>query len=356
MSMASSRQIEYAAAEWLARRDASAWSAADQTQLTMWLERNVAHRVAFIRLESAWLQSDRLKALGAGVPRGVMPVRGAFTTSAFAAQHSPDASESIPSNTARMTAHSKRRPRYRLRYVAATAVVLLAISLTLSWRYYTATDDATYQTALGTLQVVKLTDGSVVTLNSNSRVNIALSRRKRLINLRQGEAFFQVARDPGRPFVVTAGSRHVTAVGTAFAVRRSAGDLRVVVTHGVVRLDTDDVPGAVRQATTFLPAGSVAIADASGVVVHFRSVQRARDFLSWRDGYLSFHATPLATAAAEFNRYNAHKIIIADPAVGALRIGGKFRWSNADTFVRLLEQGFPIRVVRRDDAMVLYHR
>ncbi|OOG52824.1 histidine kinase [Rhodanobacter sp. B05] len=353
--MANSRQIEHTAAEWLARRDAAGWSAADQAQLSTWLELALAHRVAFIRLESAWAQSDRLKALGAGVPRGVVPVRGSLTTSAFADRHSPDARESIPSQTVRTTVRGIRRPRYRLRYVAA-AVVLLAMSLTLSWRYYIATDEATYQTALGALQVVHLADGSVVTLNSNSRVHATLSRRKRSIDLQQGEAFFEVARDPGRPFVVTAGRRHVTALGTAFAVRRDTSDLRVVVTHGMVRLDADNAPGTVRQATTLLPAGSVAVADASGVVVHSGSVQQARDFLSWRDGYLSFRNTPLATAAAEFNRYNAHKIIIADNSVGALRIGGNFRWSNTDAFVRLLEQGFPIRVVRRDDAMVLYHR
>jgi transmembrane sensor len=356
MSMASSRQIERAAAEWLARRDAGVWSTAEQAQLAAWLQSDVAHHVAFIRLESAWQQSDRLKALGAGVPSGVVPARGALTTPAFAGPRHLHAHAPTPSRAARTTPHAVTRPWRRLRYMAAAALVLLTASLTLGWRYYTAVDEATYQTALGALQVVQLADGSTATINSNSRIHVALSRGKRLIDLQQGEAFFQVVRDPHRPFVVTAARRHVTAVGTAFAVRRDASDLRVVVTHGVVRLDADNAPGTPRQATALLPAGSVAMVDAAGVVVHSGSVQQAREALSWRDGYLNFHDTPLAAAAAEFNRYNARKIIIADDAVGALRIGGNFRWSNAEAFVRLLEQGFPIRVVRRNGAMVLQHR
>ena len=76
--MASSRQIELIASTWLARRDAEAWSEHDQAELDAWLEASIAHRVAYLRLESAWLQSDRLKALGAGVPAGVVPERGTW--------------------------------------------------------------------------------------------------------------------------------------------------------------------------------------------------------------------------------------------------------------------------------------
>jgi transmembrane sensor len=86
------------------------------------------------------------------------------------------------------------------------------------------------------------------------------------------------------------------------------------------------------------------------------SVDDARQALSWRDGFLAFRDTSLAAAAAEFNRYNARKIVIADPSIGALRIGGNFRWSNAEAFVRLLEQGFPVRAEYGDKAIVLHDR
>ena len=129
-----------------------------------------------------------------------------------------------------------------------------------------------------------------------------------------------------------------------------------MVTEGLVRLEADNNPDGRRQPTTLLPAGSVATASNAGVVVRSGSIQRAEEYLSWRTGFVNFHDTPLSAAAAEFNRYNPRKIVIGDAAVGRMRIGGNFRWSNADTFVRLLEQGFPIRAVRRDNAIVLQHR
>src|SRR3546814_11404309 len=102
-----------------------------------------------------------------------------------------------------------------------------------------------------------------------------------------------------------------------------------------------------------LPAGSVALAGPDGVVVRTGTIDEARQALSWRDGFLAFRDTSLADAAAEFNRYNARRIVIADPSVGALRVGGHFRWSNSEGFVRLLAQGFPVRAEYGDAELVL---
>lgn len=355
MSVPDSQQIEHSAAAWLARRDAGPWSADDQAQLAAWLEHSVAHRIAFIRLEHAWRQSGRLKALGAGADRGKAAACGQIPAT------QPAANQRLPTDVlpdVRRHGHGSRARlvQHPVRYLAVAAITLLTLSVGWGWWHYANTIEVDYQTTIGALDTVKLADGSTVTLNSDSRVHVAFSNARRSIDLQQGEAYFAVARDPGRPFVVHADGRRVTAIGTAFAVRRDADSLRVVVTHGVVRMEADRSPGAARQATTLLPAGSVAVASAAGVLVRSDSVQQARDLLAWRNGYLSFHDTPLANAAAEFNRYNTHKIVIGDPAVGALRIGGNFRWSNADAFVRLLEQGFPIHVVRRDDTLVLQHR
>jgi transmembrane sensor len=85
-------------------------------------------------------------------------------------------------------------------------------------------------------------------------------------------------------------------------------------------------------------------------------VQQAEEYLSWRSGFVSFHDTPLAAAAAEFNRYNARKIVIGDPGIGVMRVGGNFRWSNVDAFVRLLAQGFPVQARRQGDTIVLTRR
>jgi transmembrane sensor len=370
--MASSRQIERTAAAWIARRDAGRWSDFDQAELDAWLAASTAHRVAFVRLEDAWRQSDRLKALGAGLPRKVVPQRGqwmgyqldprARDIEAAAARSHPAVPPPIPRqaftpiDAASLVFGPRKRPAKprRIRFAVAAVTLLLTGSLVLGWRYDPTVQAVSYSTAVGDMESMSLADGSQAQLSSDSRILVALSRRERRVDLQQGEAYFHAAKDPDRPFVVSAGGRRVVAVGTRFSVRRDDQGVRVVVTEGLVRLESDAGPDGRRRPSTLLPAGSVAIADNAGILVRSGTLQEAEQHLSWREGFLAFHDTPLTEAAAEFNRYNARKIVIADPEVGAMRIGGNFRWSNTEVFVRLLEQGFPVRAERDGDAIVLH--
>ncbi|HEX7732989.1 MAG TPA: FecR domain-containing protein, partial [Rhodanobacter sp.] len=240
--------------------------------------------------------------------------------------------------------------------VAAGLALAALASLTLAWRHYSAVQRFAYGTAIGALQNVTLPDGSAITLSSDSRILVTLSHGERRIDLQQGEAFFEVAKDPRRPFVVSAGDRRAIAVGTRYDVRRDDAGMRVVVTQGLVRLESDNGPGGRRQPTTLLPAGSVALASDAGITVSADSVQHAQELLDWRDGFISFHDTPLAAAVAEFNRYNRKRLVIGDAGIGAMRVGGNFRWSNEESFVRLLELGFPIRAVHAGDTIVLKRR
>ncbi|MGJ7904389.1 FecR family protein, partial [Lysobacter sp. 1R34A] len=241
------------------------------------------------------------------------------------------------------------------RYAAAAMVALLGIASWWGWQRYAVVEQASYRTAMGDLSDVALADGSQATLSSDSRIEVALSRLERQVELQQGEVFFDVAKDARRPFAVVAGGRRVIAVGTRFSVRREGGDLRVVVTEGTVRLESEPVGGR-RQPTSVLPAGSTAFASRSGVLVRIGSVEDAERQVDWRRGYLVFRDTPLSAAAAEFNRYNARKIVIGDAAAGELRVGGNFRWSNTEVFVRLLEQVTPVRVEHQPDRIVLHSR
>jgi transmembrane sensor len=371
--MVSSKQIERTAAAWLASRDAGGWSERDRAELEAWLAAATAHRVAFVRLEEAWRQSDRLKALGAGLPRGVVPPRGQWTgyqlgsrgrdEESPAVRSQPDALNEIPSPAVPIDAVNLvfaprqriARP-YRIGFAVAAVSLLLTGSLALGWRYYPTVQPVSYSTAMGDMESMSLADGSQAQLSSDSRILVALSRRERHVDLQHGEAYFHAAKDPGRPFVVSAGGHRVVAVGTRFSVRRDREGLRVVVTEGLVRLESDPGPDGRRQPSTLLPAGSVAVADQARILVRSGTLEEAEQYLSWRDGFLTFHDTALADAAAEFNRFNTRKIVIADPEVGAMRVGGNFRWSNTEVFVRLLEQGFPVRAERDGDAIVLHSR
>ncbi|MGJ4728089.1 FecR family protein [Luteimonas sp. SDU101] len=383
--MDSHRDIERIAADWLARRgDAGrAWTDADQRALDAWLSASTAHQVAYIRLDAVWQQADRLKALGAGVPSGEVPDKSGWRRSPFFAHRSLAASSMAqPAPTRartegdvdaasglsalRFRSRSGRPVRRRgLRLAGAAACVLLAATVSLGgwYRYAAPTEAIEFSTAFGDVREVPLPDGSAATLSSDTRLRMALTRRARRIELEHGEAYFQVVADAGRPFIVQVGETRLIAVGTRFAVRAESGEaapdgdrtVRVVVTEGAVRLE----PGGGVQPSSpppLLTAGVVAMVRGSAVQVESGSPELAERALGWRTGDVVFSATPLAEAAAEFNRHNARRIVIDDPALAQMRVDGGFRIHNVDGFVRLLEVAFDVEAERTDDRVVLRRR
>ncbi|MDI1252435.1 FecR domain-containing protein [Thermomonas sp.] len=337
-----SLDIEHAASRWLAQRDGDAWSDAHAGALDAWLQVDTAHRVAFLRLQAAWNESGRLQALGAGLRGDGPPPRGSWHTSPFnGRQAAPSAAAYKPANRMRIAGFA----------MVATCVLLAG----LGWRAYQHVDVASYQTAMGEIRTQPLADGSRTTLASDSAVEIRLSHGERDVTLLRGEAIFAVAKDPGRPFVVSTNGHRVIAVGTRFSVRRDGEDLRVVVTEGTVRLESEPDDGSPGP-SALLPAGSVALVRDGNVLVRSLPLADVERMLGWRDGLLAFRDTPLAEAASEFNRYNVRKLAMGDAEAGALRIGGSFRWDNEEGFVRLLEQGFPVRAEYAADQIVLHSR
>jgi transmembrane sensor len=346
--MPTSRQIEAEAAEWLARRDASDWTSSDAKALESWLAASIAHKVAYVRLEAAWKTALRLKALRSAVPAEAVAGGQLARRTRFLARAPRLGRDSqIEAPVART--YSKRR--HPILYVVA-ASVLLGIGCATFWLLLP--QGSAYHTAVGGIEAVPLEDGSKVTLNTDTDLRVSLTTSERRVDLKQGEAFFEVAHDPGRPFVVRAGAKRIVAVGTQFSVRRQGEDVWVVVTEGKVRLESGDPAGA--APITLIRAGNMARAQESGVLVSPENPADAESALSWRQGYVVLHDTPITEAAAEFNRYNVRKIVIADPAVGNIRVGGNFRSTNSEAFVRLLANGLPIHIEENDQEIVLTSR
>jgi transmembrane sensor len=350
--MADSRQIEAQAADWLARRDAEDWTTGEQQALDAWLSASSRHKVAFLRVQSAWNETGRLQALAAGLPAGTLPARAGSAIAPDATGAGPDLRDLRFAPRDRST---PRRRGWQHGIAAALTLVALGSAAWGSWQL-TGREQASYASSVGQIQTVTLPDGSVATLSSDSRVDVQISRGERHVALAKGEAFFDVAHDTRRPFVVETDGRRVAAVGTRFSVRRDPQEIRVVVTEGKVRLESRPGPDGTAQPVSLLPAGSVATAGRNGVLVRSLPVAEAERFLEWRDGFLTFDDTSLADAAAEFNRFNTRKLELGDAAVADLRVGGNFRWSNADGFAHLLEQGFPVRAERHADRIVLHTR
>ena len=196
-------------------------------------------------------------------------------------------------------------------------------------------------------------DGSKVTLNTDSEIRVAVTEKERHVELKHGEAFFEVAKDPNRPFVVSVAGQRIVAVGTAFSVRRQGNDIRVIVSEGKVRVE---VPGKDAALMEPVPAGSVVRTASNEVLVQTKPITEIEQSLSWRSGLLTFRDTPLAEAIAEFNRYNTRQIVIEDPAIAAIQVGGIFRATNLDAFVHLLQDGFPVRATAEEERIVLRSR
>ena len=368
--MRNHRQIEQVAAAWLARRDREDWNEADEAGLSAWLSASTAHRVAFLRLETAWRETGRLKALAAGLPAGAVPGLGQWSRSPFFSGRSAasaaeqrvlrhSATDAGTEYRATLLAETRvgvtARPGMlapRKVLLSAAAVVILTTAIGFGWIGWP--HDSSYRTAVGRVEAVPIKDGSIVTLNTDSGIRVAVTETERRVDLEKGEAFFEIAKDPKRPFVVQAGAARIIAVGTKFSVRREGDDVRVIVTEGRVRVE--HAGPRQRAQTTLISAGSVALAGESGVLVEDRALAEVEDRLSWRHGFVIFHETPLADAVAEFNRYNTRQIVIANRALESIRIGGTFRTENVEAFVRLLSEGFPITVDESEDRITLSHQ
>jgi transmembrane sensor len=347
--MESHRQIEDQAAAFLARRDSGDWTDTDQAFFDEWLAGSTARRVAVLRLEAVWEEARRLKALSAGLQSDVVPPPGEWQSSPFFSRSQPD-----------------RKPRiaHGARLSAAAAAILVAVGIGAFLTFTPAGER--YATPIGGVATVPLQDGSNITLNTATQVRVELTSSERDIRLDAGEAFFDVAKDPKRPFVVEIGRKRVVAVGTRFSVRRDGDAIRVAVTEGEVRVEDTGAPLQVRTefpmgaapreretAGMLLSAGSVASTGKSGLLVQEKSVGEVEGELSWRQGYLTFSDISLAAAVAEFNRYNSHRIVIADPRVAALHISGTFRATNYQAFIRVLDRGFSIHAKTSEDTTTL---
>jgi transmembrane sensor len=177
------------------------------------------------------------------------------------------------------------------------------------------------KTATGEFRKVPLADRSIASLNSGSHVEVSMTPTLRRVILKSGEAWFKVAKDPQKPFVVEAGDVRVQAVGTAFSVRRRDTGADVMVTEGIVEAWSDE--GSTRHQ---IVAGEQAfVPDRIAEITVSAAPAEIERKLAWRDGNLVFDNETLLDAVADFNRYNTQKIIITDPALRNRRFVGQYR-------------------------------
>ncbi|HJV40637.1 FecR family protein, partial [Caulobacter sp.] len=206
-----------------------------------------------------------------------------------------------------------------------------------------AAGPADYATGAGQKSVVDLPDGSRVTLDVDSALDVAFANGRRDLRLLNGRAFFDVAHDRAHPFAVQARGRVVTALGTQFDVRLTPGAMRVVLAQGVVSV-TSAPGGPAGPPVRLVPGQAFAAQDGAAGKVASVDLDEA---LAWKQGMVEFHDQPLSEAVGLLNRYTRAQIIIKDPKVAALRITGAFKTGDVQRFGRSVSQVLPVRMVAR---------
>jgi Fe2+-dicitrate sensor, membrane component len=242
------------------------------------------------------------------------------------------------------------RPRLRRRWILVSGLGVAA-SVAAGVLIAPALRRQRLSTRVGEIRRVPLEDGSLAAINTDTVVEVALQPRERKIAIERGEAWFQVAKDAARPFVVEAGPVRVQALGTAFSVRRKALGAQVLVTEGVVEVWSVGQAGGDRRR---VKAGEqVFIGDKAGAARPVSRPLEADRALAWRDGQIVLDGDTVAAAAAEFNRYNARKIIISDPALEGRRVVGWFRTNEPDSFAEAVAIAHGVSINASTSVIVL---
>lgn len=247
---------------------------------------------------------------------------------------------------------------YRHRRVA-TAIAALTLAAIIWTTNMLFSGPRGYDTGVGEQRSVLLSDGTVVTLNTRSRVSVRFSNDERRVTLENGEALFHVAKEHSRPFIVSVDEATIRAVGTEFNVRaREAADVITVIEGKVEIGDTiHDIPlhesGTPFAHATMLSAGEQAIVT-GGRLRDRRQIDDLGRVTAWIQRQIIVDGQPLSELALEFNRYNQKRFVIADPDLAQRHISGVFAANDPDSLLDFL-RGIPnvkVRALANGDLIV----
>jgi transmembrane sensor len=300
------------AVRWAVLLDAGPLDGEMQAALDAWLAADERRAGALLRAEAAIAYLDRGRALA-----------------------------SAGSNDEEVEMGPPQQLHRRLFLVGGGVAAMLAAAGVGGIMLWPFTNAQEIETVRGEVRRVPLGDGSFASLNTSSRIEVAMTPDRRSIRLDQGEAWFQVAHDRNRPFIVEAGEVWVEAVGTAFSVRRREGGVDVLVSEGVVETW---MAGHEAQRTR-IAAGARAFVSESAPEIDVAQAPEAVDrALAWRTGDLAVNGEPLSYAVEEINRYNWRQLVVDDPALAREPLIGYFRTNDPETFARAVADMFDAEV------------
>lgn len=333
-------RITLEAAQWLMELETD--SAARREAFVQWLRRSPEHIEEFLAVSGLSVKLD-----------GIDPQRRIDIDELLA---------ELPANVVELSASARpshayadRTQRFKWAAGLAAACVLVAVLVVVRW---SALGSETYLTRLGEQRTVRLEDGSLVSMNTQSRIEVNFSEHVREVKLLDGEALFSVEHDAQRPFRVLSGSTTVQAIGTQFNVYRSDAGTKVAVVEGIVQVTTE-APSASAPSTTEVAAsrrvgaGEQVEINSGGLAAPEQT--DVANAIAWRERRLVFRDKPLTAVAAEFNRYNSTQFEI-DGDVAAEPLTGVFAADRPESLVLFLAKDPSLQVERQGDKFIVRAR
>ncbi|PQA87167.1 FecR family protein [Hyphococcus luteus] len=336
-------RLEREAADWFAAMHSGETTPELRQRFEAWLHGDRTHKIAYREFEQVYRDLDHV-AVEAGVD-----VDGALVRQ--------------KAGWVELVAGWLRRPAFAL---VAAALMAIPVAAYLTTReapgdlIHAAAPD--YVTKTAEIRDITLEDGTRVTLGARSKIATAFTPKERRVTLLEGEAFFEVTKDPDRPFYVAAQDTLVRVVGTKFDVKRSAEIVHVSVLEGIVEvMKPDNIEKAIETADSsafdkqILTAGERVSAARRVALPEARQVETAKPGV-WREGRLAYEDASLAEIVADVNRYYDRRVRIATSDVGDLRSTIAFNSSEIDQFFDVIETIQPVSIDRAASGDIIIKR
>jgi transmembrane sensor len=365
-------QVYQEACEWFVEFRSGDLDDAGRRRFDLWARKSPEHLAAYLEIAAIWSEGSALDPDLKWDPEALISHAKADATNVVPLTNrsrTADASTAVsdmPSEPAADKLGEPLRPAKSSRAWFRIAASIAAVALIGTAIWYENFRMPIYATTFGEQRSITLTDGSVIDINSHSKIRVRYSAQERAVDLLEGQALFHVAKNPTRPFLVSSATTQVRAVGTEFDVYQKQGGTVVSVVEGrvAVLLRSDAAGGE----TTDLPQVTADHPDQSGarepgsrgnspiflaageqVLVTTTAMQKANHpniaiATSWTQRQLAFDSASLSEVAEEFNRYNERQLIIEDPTLYDFHISGVFSSSDPASLVRFLRERPGVRV------------
>jgi transmembrane sensor len=324
----STRTIRAEAAEWFARMQNPKCTQETRTACDQWCNADSRHGLAYEQCRTLWLMTRELKS-DPDITRELATARSQHATTSYG---------------------FGARKRWHMLGIAATFLVVTVAA----FLKFSLTSEE-YTTRVAEHRVIQLPDGSTAMLNTDSSIRVHFTGSKRAIELKKGEAYFSVSKDPKRPFEVTAASSVVRAVGTEFNVALLNRRISVDVTEGVVEFKapaSTDAQLNTHVLSTHIKEGEAISFHKGDTTLNLQPANTAR-ISAWQARKIYFSENTLEDAVAEYNRYSKEKIIIINDELKNQKISGIFNVDDIDAFTFSLEQLLELRVERHQGNVLV---